>query len=403
MSPPIPTTQEITDNLVASISAAINQTIPLLPKMFNRVLSKSLAGIVVVLYKFAAFIFLQIFVASASFKETTVNGRKIVPLIFWGRLIGVGDPDPPTKAELLIDITVETQGGILKGGETNIIGSRNGVTYTLQADVSLNADIVQGTFRASSDPNQTGGAGVQGNLAPGDLATFATPYGDVAQDVVVNARLVDGADEESEEAYREKIELRFGGRPQGGAAVDYIYWGTEVEGIINGYPYTGASGEVDTYWEATPESSGNPDGIPTAAQLDDIKEAIEKDAGGLALNRPIGSFVNVDPISRSGFTVDITDLTGEDLPTLKANIDEAIAVHLWEREPFIDGATPLPKKQNITLDNIRSIVNDFAEAANGSYSSVVLKFTTSGIVFDVYTLTEGEKAKLTIVNYLTTP
>ena len=404
MSPPIPTTQELTEQLVASISSSINQTIPFLPKGFYRVLSVAIAGILIVLYKFASFIFLQIFVATASFKETTINGRKITPLIFWGRLLGVGDPDPATKAELLVDITVESQGGTLIGGETNLIGSLNGVTYTLQSDVLLDADIVQGTFRASSDPNQTGGAGAQGNLSTGDILTFATPYGDVAQDAVVNARTADGADGEGKEIYGGKVERRFGGRPQGGAGVDYVYWGTEVDpGIINGYIYTGSPGEVDTYWEATPESSGNPDGIPTTAQLDDVKAAIEKDAGGLALNRPIGSFVNVYPITRNGYTVDITDLTGEDLPTLKINIEDALTIHLWEREPYIDGVTPLPRKQNITLDNIRSIVNDFAEAANGSYSSVVLKYTVSGIAFDVYTLTEGEKAKLTVVNYLTTP
>jgi hypothetical protein len=63
--------------------------------------------------------------------------------------------------------------------------------------------------------------------------------------------------------------------------------------------------------------------------------------------------------------------------------------------------TPLPKKQNVTLDNVRGIVNDFAEAANGSISAVVVKFTVSGLAFNVYTLGEGEKSKLTIVNYLT--
>ena len=401
MSPPIPTTDALRDDLVAAISASINQTIPILPKTFVRVLAAVLAAVLVVLYKFASFIFLQMFVATASFKETTVNGRKINPLVFWGRLIGVGDPDPATKAELLIDISVITQGGTLLAGETNVIGSLNGFTYSLQANLLLDADIVQGIFRAVADPFDGGGAGAAGNLSPGDIVSFAKPYGDVESDAIVNARTVDGADGETAESYRARIVERFGGRPQGGAGLDYVYWGREVEGIINIYPYTGDPGEVDVYGEATPESSGNPDGIPTAGQLDDISEAIQNDVGGLALNRPIGSFVNVYPITRTGFTVDITDLTGENLSTLKANIDDAIAIHFLEREPYADGVTPLPKKQNITLDNVRGIVNDFAEAANGSFGLVIVKYTVSGIAFDVYTLVEGEKSKLTIVNYLT--
>lgn len=401
MPPPIPTTNELADGLVAAISASINQTIPILPKSFVRVLANVLAAVLIVLYKFASFVFLQIFVATASFEETTVNGVRIRPLVFWGRLIGVGDPDPATKAKLLIDIIVETQGGTLTAGETNVIGSLNGYTYSLQSDVSLNAPVVQGTFLAVADPLDQGGAGAGGNLSAGDIVTFATPYGDVAQDATVNARTVDGADGESADVYRELIIERFAGRPQGGAGLDYVIWGREVEGIINIYPYTGNPGEIDVYAEATPESSGSPDGIPTAGQLIDIEDAIQNDAGGLALNRPIGSFVTVFPISRTGFTVDITDLTGEDLAALKINIETAITQHLLEREPFIDGVTPLPKKSNITLDNIRGIVNDFSEADDGSFSTVVVKFTISATAFSVYTLSEGEKAKLTVVNYLT--
>ncbi len=402
MSPPIPTTDELKTAIVASISASINQTIPALPKTFVRVLATALSAVLVVLYKYSSFIFLQIFVATASYKETAVNGRKITPLIFWGRLIGVGDPQPATKAEIEVEITVETQGGTLTASETNVVGSLNGVTYSLLTDVSLSAPTVLGDFRAVSDAFGNGGAGAQGNLSPGDVVTFTQPYGDVASDAIVTDRPIDGADQESEASYRDRIEERFAGRPQGGAGLDYVIWGREVEGIINIYPYTGDPGEVDVYAEATPASSGDPDGIPTVAQLEDIAEAIENDQGGLAYNRPIGSFVEVFGISRSGFTVDIIDLEGEDLPTLKTNIENALTDYFWSREPYIDGVTPLPRKQDITLDDVRGIVNDFASAANGSYSQVQVKFTVSGIAFPVYTLTEGEKGKLTVVNYLTT-
>ena len=401
MSPPIPTTKELADGIISGISAAINQTIPSLFKAFFRVLGNVLSGVLIVLYKFASFIFLQIFVATASFDEITILGRKVKPLVFWGRLIGAGDPVAATNAELEFDITVITQGGTLIAGETQIIGSLNGVTYTLQTNVDLDADVVQGTFKAAADPEGTGGSGAQGNLEPGDIGSFAQPYGTVEPDAVVAARTVDGADGESEESYRAKVASYFGGRPQGGAGLDYVYWALAEAGIINVYPYTGSPGEIDVYSEATPASSGNPDGIPTPSQLDAVKALIELDVGGLAFNRPLGAFVNSLPITRPGYTVDITDQTGEDLPTLENNIEEALELYLKEREPFVDGVTKLPQKSNITRDDVRAIVNDFASAANGSYASVVIKFTISGLAFDVYTLIEGEKSKLTIVNYLT--
>ena len=401
MSPPIPTTKELEVGIVASISSKINQVIAQLFKSFVIVLAKTLSGVLIVLYKYAGFIFLQEFVATASFAEITVLGRKIKPLVFWGRLIGVGDPLAATNSELEIDISVITQGGELIAGETQLIGSLNGFTYTLQNNLDLDAPIVQGFFKAAADPFGGGGAGASGNLSAGDVLSFATPYGDVEQDAEVADRIVDGADGESQEAYREKIEDRFGGRPQGGAGLDYVYWALEEAGIINVYSYTGSPGEVDVYSEATPASSGNPDGIPTAAQLEAVYDLIQLDQGGLALRRPLNAFVNSLPITRNGYTIDITDLTGEDLPTLKNNIEEAFDVYFFGREPYIDGVTPLPKKQNITLDDARAVVNDFASAANGSFSSVVIKFTVSGLAFDVYTLTEGEKSKLTIVNYLT--
>lgn len=401
MSPPIPTTKDLAAAIVAAIKASLNQFATLLFKAFIIVLGDALSGVLVTLYKYSNYIFLQLFVVTAALDEITVNGRKINPLIFWGRLVGAGDPVAPTSAEHEIDVTVVTQGGTLKAGETQVIGSPNGYTYTLTADLLLNSDVVTGTFRASNDPDNTGGAGAGGNLTVGDIATFATPYGDVEPDAVVSARTADGADGESADAYRNRVARRFGGRPQGGAGLDYVYWALEEAGIINVYVYKGDPGEVDVYSEATPASSGNPDGIPTVAQLDGVKALIELDSGGLAFRRPVGSFVNSLPISRSGFTVDVLDLTGEDLPALKIAISDAIETFLFEREPYVDGVTPLPRKQDINRDDITTIVRDYAAAANGTFASVVVKFTVSGLAFSVYTLAEGEKAKLTIVNYLT--
>jgi hypothetical protein len=111
-----PTTKEINDNIIAQLESSIGQSIPLLPKSFLRVLAKTLAAVFTLLYKYCGFIFLQIFVKTASIKETEINGQIVSPLIEWGRLVGEGDPVAATNAQLNIQITVENQTGTLNSG-----------------------------------------------------------------------------------------------------------------------------------------------------------------------------------------------------------------------------------------------------------------------------------------------
>ena len=45
-----PTIAEISANIISQIEASINQTIPLLPKAFTRVLAKVLGAVFIILY-----------------------------------------------------------------------------------------------------------------------------------------------------------------------------------------------------------------------------------------------------------------------------------------------------------------------------------------------------------------
>ena len=53
MSLVTPSTQEISDDIIAGLEGALAQSIPLLPKAFSRVLAKVLAAVFVLLYKYA--------------------------------------------------------------------------------------------------------------------------------------------------------------------------------------------------------------------------------------------------------------------------------------------------------------------------------------------------------------
>lgn len=398
MSLSTPTTKEINDNIVAQLEASLNQTIPLLPKAFLRVLAKALAGVFVLLYKYAGFMFLQLFVRTASYADTEVNGVTVNPLREWGDLVGVPDRAPATQAELLINITVEDQTGFLPSN-TQLVGRDNGVTYLTLGSVALTSSTVQATVRAVSDQAGGGGAGAIGNLDPGAVLSFANPLAQVARNAVVDSQTVTGADAEAIEAYRQRVIDRFQKRPQGGAYADYEQWGEEPAGILNVYPYTSeCPGQVDLYVEATPESSGDPDGIPTAAQLQEVFDSVEVDQAGLASRRPANALTNVFPIDRVGFDVRVTGLLVADLSEVRNQIETALAEYFVSREPFIPGLSVPPRRDRITRSALSGVVDDVVSASGGIFSAVFMEL--DGVDLDLYSLGIGEKAKLASVGWV---
>jgi len=386
-----PTTQEISDNIVNQISASINQTIPLFPLAFTRFLAKVLAGIYILLFKYIGFNFLQIFIRTASFQETTILGQTLTPLIEWGRTIGAGDPNAGTATELLIDITVTVQTGSLLAG-TQLTSNKNGITYLLLNPVTLSAATVQGTIRASTDIDGNISIGAIGNLDPTDIVSFVNPLDNVERDAEVVSISTAGVDAESESDYRQRVIDRAAQTPQGGSGVDYTIWGL-IPGIINIYPYKGTPGYVDVYAEAN--TAIDPDGIPTAGQLIDIATAITFDDTGRQTRKPVNVFLNVYAITRKGYTITITGLVVDDPTTVKANISAALVDYFLDREPFVDGVTLLPRRDFVKVSNLNSIVDDFVSAAGGVFTSIALEITIGSIPVPVQDqLAIGEKAKL---------
>lgn len=388
-----PTTSQVAANIIAQLEAALSQTIPLLPKAFSRVLAKSLSGVFVTLYKYAGFSLLQQFVSSASMEETEINGVLVRPLVEWGRLIGIGDPILATQAELEVDVTVTNQTGSLPGG-SQLLFAPTGVVYQTVAAVALDAATVTVIARATSDQAGGDGSGTVGNLEAGQTLQFASPLPNVATNATVTGASVVGADGELDDAYRARIVRRFQRRAQGGAYSDYRSWGTEVAGIRNVYPYTGAPGEVDVYVETTVA----PDGIPDSSQLEAVAESIEFDPDespsptGLANRRPVNAAVNVLPITRTSFDVAIAGFESSDPDTVLGAIEEGLDEFLRAREPYIVGLSALPRLDRVTQGAVAGVINEIAEANGATVAAVTL--LRDGLTLVQYTLTHGELAKL---------
>lgn len=394
MSLTTPTTAEIKDNIIAQLEASLNQTIPLLPKSFLRVLASALAAVVMVLYKYGGFIFLQMFVQTASIKETTINGKTISPLIAWGELIGIGPPASATKAELLIDITVENQTGFLPSN-TQLLNVDNGVTYITLGSVALDAPVVQATIRAASDQSGGAGAGVIGNLDTGAIVSFANPLANVSRNAVVVSQVVTGADGESTEAYRQRIIDKFQKLPQGGAYADYEIWSEEPSGILNAYPYTSTCpGQVDVYIESATE----PDGIPTTAQLQEALDSIYFTVDGLASRRPATALPNTFPIIRLSFDVTVSGVQVDDEAAVQADITSTLEQYFLDRAPYIEGLTIPPRTDTISRSAVVGAIEDIVNAAGGVFTNATLYLDSN--VIERYALGIGEKSKVGTVTFV---
>ena len=394
MSLSTPSTQQISDNIIAQIAANLSQTVPVLPKAFIGVLAKVLSGTFVILFKYSGFIFQQLFVAYATNDLTTVNGKAIRPLSEWGRLIGVGDPLPAVQAQHTITVTVTAQVGSLASG-TALLFPAAGIIYETAAVVALNAPTVTVTVRAVSDQAGGDGSGSIGNRQAGDVLEFANPPPNVVSKAVVGTQLVAGADAETTDAYRARVIARFQAKPQGGAYADYRAWAQEVLGIVNVYPYLGAPGEVDVYLEASPASSGNADGIPTSAQRASVLAAIEKvdPVSGRATQRPVNCVVNVLAIKRTGFGVRCQALQAPDLSAVQLLITAGVDEYLRTLEPFIDGLSPV-HRERLTQASVGAVVDGIVSASGGTVASVQL--LEGGTVITSRDLRAGEKAKIAL-------
>lgn len=394
-APQTPKTSDISANIVAQVSAQIAQTVPLMPKSFIRVLAKALAGLIVILYKYAGFIWLQMFVRTASDQDTTINGVVVNPLKEWGRLVGIDDPKASTQAVLNISISVLSTGGTLSSG-AQIINTSTGVVYLLTGDVSLDASTVSGVITASGDQSGGDGSGTIGNVADGTTLSFVSSQPGVSTNVTVTSTQTTGADAEETEAYRQRILDRFQKRPQGGAYADYEQWGEEVEGVANVYPYTSKTpGQVDLYVESSTET----DGIPTTAQLQAVLDAVELDDEDLATRRPAGALVNAYPITRLAFDIRILGISvPSNLSGVKTQIEAAVTEHFLERAPYIIGLDVGTRKDIIATTAVGGIVSDIVAAAGGYFTDIEITQATADIT--LYILGIGEKAKAGSFTYV---
>ena len=392
------TAKEISDLFIATFEAQLSQTVPLLPKSFNRVIAKLLGLVFVVLFQWSEFIALQLFVGTASDKPITIGGITLTPLDMWGTLVGL-TRNTGLRSEGTATIPVLSAGGTLLAGST-ALDPNTGELYLTIGDVAITGSSITVSLRAV---NYSASATMYVGPPAQTLSLVSAPV-NLSKTVTVATVTQQGADEEDTETWRARQLGWWAARPQGGAYADYREWGSEVAGVENIYPFSGGTpaiatsgpGQVDIYVEA----SDTTDGIAGAALLTAVYDNIEQtDDTGLADRRPINCHVNVASIYRKTFNPIISGLQSPDNVVTMAAIEDAVTEYMLSRENYILGLSRLPRKDTISNTELGGVVGRVAAAYGGLITGVSIGEFIGPIEQPTYTLSEGEKAKLGTITW----
>lgn len=383
--------EDVNQLIVSGLEVELNTKFKLLPKSFIRVLAKVMAAIYITLYKQQGWIFLQIFVATASYDEVEIMGHKIRPLVMWGELGGIGAPNAATQFEAKIKVVANGNlVNLLQG--TQFLSSSTGKIYITTDNYSL----IQGDNYIKVKCAE---AGAVGNLDLNDELMTVSPISNIERKAYVTEIIVNADNEESEESYRNRVIQRWKNPPQGGALGDYRKWANEVNGVLQSYIYKddNSAAGVLIYVEANSENR-----IPSDELLLKVGQNCDKDPYSGQGRKPIGavidpdgdgSYKNVRPCIVTGFDVYIENYEGDSVKIFENKIKNEIAEYFLNKEPFVRGLT-VDKDRNdrISTVNISGVANTVANSLNGHFDNVILKL--NGVEVQAYILDRGELASL---------
>lgn len=158
-----------------------------------------------------------------------------------------------------------------------VLNRGDGYQYTTDAEIEIGSlGTATGAITAVlPDPNDdpTGG-GAAGNTPAGTQLTLDVSISGVDSTVTISTAITDGADIETEDAFRSRTLLAYQNTPQGGNDDDYEGWALEVSGVTRAWtaPRLMGAGTVGVYImiDGTDESNhGFPVGTDGISELDD--------------------------------------------------------------------------------------------------------------------------------------
>lgn len=212
-----PTLQELVDRIRGDFKGRLEVDGAIVRRSMANIMATVWAGAAHALHGHIEWLAEQLF-------ATTAN-REF--LLRRGRIYGMR----PTPAEFATGTVTATgdDGEVIDEGETLV--RDDGFTYTVTSSATISGGDADLALEADE-------AGEDGNLDAGETLEFESPISGVDPGVTVDSDgITGGADEESTEAFRERLKLRLSEPPQGGAEQDYEAWALEVSGVTRAWVF----------------------------------------------------------------------------------------------------------------------------------------------------------------------
>ena len=372
--PTIPAIAEMRSRIIADIESELSQTTPALFKAWNRVIAGAVAGVIILLYQAALWVYRQIFPETADYAA----------LILLGKLVNLS-PTIANKAIITADV-YGTPGESVPVG-TSVFASETGIVYVVTTGGTIAGGLVNCTLTAQT-------YGDIGNIEDGAELSIVTPNPNLTGVAIVTGTTTEGDDAETEASFRARVISRYKKRLTGGSPGDYELWGLEAPHFIWISPVAGTvPGSVWVYGEVDNQT----DGIPTSAQLLTLKDYLTVDPGtGLEYRRPIGADITTLPISRRVFDVEITavGLSAD----AKLEIEDALSDYLLSLSPY-NSSVSSDRMDAVTDTGAGSAANDVARTNGAIITQLILRDNDTGTTVSSYLLYGGVKAKLGSVTF----
>lgn len=372
--PTLPTASEIKDRIVSDLEASLNQTTPLLPKAFNRVLAGAIAGVILLLYQVIIFVYGEIFPDTASITSLKLLGALVDVNILPAEFAVLESTVPGTESYTVSE-------GILFRGSNNTV-------YKVTTGGVVSGGVASVTLTAQE-------SGESGNLANGTVLNIVSPDPSLLGTATITSTTTSGDDAESVDSYRTRVSSAYKKRKTGGSPIDYEAWALETPNVDWASPVDSATlpGDVIVFIKV----DNQPDGIPTQSQLDEVYEYLTVDPDtGLRDRHPIGPAPIPTAITREEFDIEVFIQDGS--TTIQDNIEEAIIEYVENRQPY-NIATTLLRIDTISRGGISDIANDIANPEGSTVTATNLTQVDGGLELQSYQLYGGEFGKVRNVTF----
>lgn len=323
----IPTLTEIDERIQADLKTRIEGAVSFLRRSVLKIQARVYAGAVRLLYGYLKYQSLQLFVLTSDSEELEIQGNEL----------GV----TKTKAvEASGTGTATGSAGLVIPANTEL-ESNAGYTYYTDVEVTFTGTTASVDFTAAE-------AGANSNDDGGILLSFVSPIAGVTTTITVDVNGIDGGtDEETDEAFRQRVLTRKRQPPHGGAEFDYENWALEISGVTRAwsFPQYQGDGTIGLAFVRDNDESI----IPSAAEVETVRAYIEEHTDpltGLQVGYPVDAALFMITLTLD--SIDMTIQLNPNTAVARAEVTEKI-------EDFIlsDGGPG----ETLTLSNLSAAIS----------------------------------------------